>query len=80
MSWLGFVGLAFAVVGYLLVFRLTPDPWPYVGAVLVILGPLLVVADFVRSRRLFMLGVIVVALIPLGHTALWLYTVATQST
>jgi hypothetical protein len=57
-------------------FSLPPDPWPYVGAALMLLAPLLAIAAFVRSRRVVTVLVAVLALIPLGLPSVVLYVIA----
>jgi hypothetical protein len=73
------VAVTVALVGLLLIFSLPPDPWPYLGLVLVVLGPLIAVVAAVRSRRPAMLLLVLVTSIPLGLTALTLYIVANHS-
>ncbi len=63
---LGWAALAAGAVGYVLTFYVRSELWPFVGAVLMLLAPVLAVGAIARSRRPLTAVVTVVAVIPLA--------------
>jgi hypothetical protein len=79
MSGAAWLALILGAVGLLLIFSLPPDPWPYLGLVLVVAAPLVALVAIFRSRRPATFLVLLIALVPGGLTALALYLVATRT-
>ncbi len=77
VHWLAWAAVASGVLGLVLTFS-GVDPWPYVGAALICLAPILAICAFVRSRRFTTGLVVVLALVPLGLLILMMYMIATQ--
>lgn len=73
--WLAWAAVASGVLGLWLTFS-GVDPWPYVGAALIFLAPILAICAFDRSRRFGTGLVVVLALVPLGLLILWMYLIA----